>query len=342
MKHKVFILTIVLSFSLAFSASAAQNLLTRIDSFVTSGVAASGNLVLFGDSIGNFFAVDRQTGGTRWSYKDSDATVIGIPAIADGNVIIAKSTGEIICLKLSDGSVAWKYTPASSESVNEGLDDGVTAGGGKVYAAFTTGELKAFDLKTGKISWTYNAEQGLRTAPVYSGGLVLLGEYNGLFSMIDAKTGKRVNGGGAGGAINTPAVNNGNVYYSAWDGSVHAVKIKDVIPLWDANVKEPINTAPVVNEGIIAVETASGKIFALDEKSGEILWEFASNGGEKATRPVISGGKVFAGTGDNRVLVLNAKSGRLINEISNAYAVNSSEGKVLYFINENSELYELE
>lgn len=342
MKPKVLILSFVLLIALPFTSFAAQQVLTRVDTPITSGVAASGKSIFFGDAIGNFFAVDIQTGGQRWSCNYSDTAITGIPAVHGDNVVFAYVTGEIICLKISDGSLVWKYSPVLSESVNEDLNDGVAIGGGKVYAAFTTGELKAIDLKSGNVSWSYKAEQGLRSAPAYHDGLVLLGEYNGLFSIINAKNGKRLNGGGAGGAINTPAVHNGNVYYTAWDGSVHAVKIKDVIPLWDAEVGEPISTAPVVGEGLVVVETASGKIFALEEKSGAILWKFDSQGGEDGTRPAISGGRVLTGTGDGRILVLNASNGKLQREYTNANELNSSEGNALYFINNNHDLCRME
>ena len=337
MKRKVFILalTALLIFPFLTPSFAAQRVLANIDTYITTGIAASGNTIFFGDTEGNLTAVNSSTQAEIWEFRDSDSTPIGTPAVIDGNVIFAKVTGEIFCLKISDGSLVWRYTPPSSESVNEGLNDGVAAGGGKVYAAFTTGELKALDLKNGHVLWTYKAEQGLRTAPAYANGLVLVGEYNGLFSMIDAKTGERVNGGGAGGAVNTPAVDQGNVYYSAWDGSVHAVQIKNVIPLWSAKVGEPITTPPVIAEGMIFVGTASGKIFALDQRNGAELWQYDSQGGQLASRPAVYEGRVFVGTGDNRLVILHMEDGSIMQEQTERYSLNTDPvfgGHKLYFV----------
>ena len=333
MKRNVLILSLILSL-FTFSAQAAQRTIARIDSFITTGAAESGGTILFGDSVGNFYAV----GASSWTYHDSDASAIGIPAVQGDKVVFAQADGTLTCLNIGDGAMVWRYSPAFSESVNDGLNDGAAVGGGLVYASFTTGEVRAFDLKNGRVAWTYKAEQGLRTAPAYSGGLVLVGEYNGIFSMLDAKTGERVNGGGAGGAINTPSVNAGNVYYSAWDGSVHAVQIKDVIPLWDANVGEPITTAPVIAGGIIVVQTANGKVIALSEKDGSILWKYDSQGGDSGTKPSVSRGRVFAGTGDNRVIVLDAKTGRLVREAGDTHALNTSGSTKFYYISEGSAL----
>ena len=156
--------------------------------------------------------------------------------------------------------------------------------------------------------------------------------------MLDAKSGKRLNGGGAGGAINTPAVNGGNVYYTSWDGSIHAVQIKDVIPLWDANVKAPIATAPSISGGIIVGGTATGKIFALNEKDGSLLWEHSTNGGAVPVRPVISGNRVIAGTGDGRVVILNAETGKLTREYEAAYSLNTASGSTFFYVSKKGEL----
>ena len=334
MKHKVLIFSFTILLALTLSASAAQRPIpiARVDSFITSGIAAAGGTYFFGDSIGTFYA------SNKWSYEAGGSTIIGTPVVQGDNVLFTQAEGNVTCLNVSDGSLVWKYSTAFDESINAGLNDGVAVGGGKVYAAFTTGDLKAFDLQTGQVLWTYTAEQGLRTAPTYYNGLVLLGEYNGLFSMLDAETGKRLNGGGAGGAINTPIMNGGNVYYSAWDGSINAVQVKNVIPLWNAKAGEPITSAPAIANSLLVVSTANGKIIAFNEKDGAKLWEYDSQGGDSGSRPVIRNGRVFAGTGDRRVLVLDAKNGKLMREIPSAQALNSNDGR-LYFINDDREIF---
>ena len=154
----------------------------------------------------------------------------------------------------------------------------------------------------------------MRTSPAYSNGLIFLGEYNGIFNILDSKTGKKVNGGGAGGAVNTPAINNGNVYFSSWDGSVQAVKIKSVIPLWNTNVNDPVTTSPAISGGLIAVGTGRGLVIVLDEDSGDIIWNFDTQNGNVSAKPIIANGKVFACPEGGNVYELNAKTGRLIDK----------------------------
>ena len=310
MIRKVLILTLAVFFTLSASSWAEQSPNAPAVDPVTENVTVSGSMLFFGDSMGNLSAVGNYV--QVWSVNYDESSCIGYPAVQDDKVIFSQSTGEITCLNTSDGSLLWRYAPSSKESANEYLNDGAAIGDGRVYAAFTSGELRAFDLETGQVLWSYKSEQGLRTAPAYSEGLVLLGEYNGLFSIIDAETGKRLNGGGAGGAVNTPSVGDGRVYYSAWDGSVHAVQLDGVIPLWDAKAGEPVTTAPVIADGLVVVGTASGKIVALGQSDGAKLWEYDSQGGQ--LRLSVSSGKVSAGTENGRTLVLEAKTGKLISE----------------------------
>ena len=301
MNRKVFILAVLLLSALPFSSYA-----------LPPNAALSGSTLLFGDELGTLSAVDSRTHEQLWSRQESDASCVGVPAVSGDRVVFAQATGEVSCLKVSDGSLLWRYVPPFDETATEGLNDGVIVGDGKVYAAFTSGKLRAFGLEDGRIAWVYEAKQGLRTAPAYSEGLVLLGEYDGRFSIIDAETGDRLNGGGAGGAVNTPVVSQGNVYYSAWDGSVHAVQLKDVIPLWSTKLSEPVTTSPVVAEGLVVVGTASGKVAALGRDDGAKLWEYDSQGSQLTLS--VSNGRVFVSTEDGRTLMLEAKTGQLIHD----------------------------
>ena len=341
MKLKSLLLSVVIVLALSLCAFPASRPLVRSENYISSGIATSHNILLFGDSVGQFYS-DGPTAATSWHYDAGGTSITGVPAITDRLVVFAQLDGVITCLNVSDGSLVWRYSQGHSDSFNDGLSDGVFVGGGKVYASFNDGTLRALDIDSGRVVWTYKAEQGLRTAPLYNDGLVLVGEYNGLFSMIDAETGERVNGGGAGGAVNTPVVHKGNVYYSAADGSVNAVQIRDVIPQWNSNVKEPIMTSPAVNDSMVVVQTASGKVIALDIKDGAKLWEYDSQGGDSGVRPVITNGKVIVATGDNRILTLNAKSGRLTNEIGDASGLRGDPlytGARMYFLVGGHDLY---
>lgn len=328
----VLLLVTLFAASQAFAFSGHTKWKVSLDSGVTSGVAISGSTLLVGSESGRFYALNKNTGSEIWSYKGS-STIKGTPNVIGSNVVFAQGDGTITCLKISDGSLVWQNLPLSNEDST--LQDGTTAGEGMIFVSRLNGKLCALDQKNGHLLWTYQAgEQGLRSAPGYGDGFVFLGAYDGIMSIITPHNGKRVNGGGAGGAINTPVVHSGKVYYSSWDGSVQSVQIKDVIPLWDTKVGDPVASAPAVGEGIVAVGTIRGIVAAIDDKSGNILWKFETNGGNITGKPVIAEGLVFVGTESGTLYAIDKESGkpRFNLETGGAISTNSLfDGGVLYF-----------
>ena len=302
-----------------------------IDSPVTSGITIHGNILILGDRSGTLHALSTATGAELWTYNGS-SMILGTPAIVSNEVIFAQEDGEISCVDVSDGSVIWRSLPVSESGSR--LNDGVSCGMGLVFSARTDGEIFALDAFSCDDVWTYQAKQGLRTAPAYGDGFVFQGEYDGLFSIIDAKTGERVNGGGAGGAVNTPVVRDGKVYFSAADGSVQSVQIQDVIPLWSVNIKDPVTTSPALGENIIVVGTARGYVFALNEADGKTLWQYDTNGGSITALPVIADGLVFVGGGDGVLHMLDIETGKELHRFTTKQGIETkpaySDG-VFYF-----------
>lgn len=65
-----------------------------------------------------------------------------------------------------------------------------------------------------------------------------------------------------------------NIYVTTGFGSVVAVKAKDGTKVWENSLKTPIRIAPVFADGKVFVQSADNHFFALNAKSGEILWDY--------------------------------------------------------------------
>lgn len=313
----------------------------RAEAPLTSSVAVAGGLVLAGDSVGNLYAVHSASGQAAWIYNGTNS-IVGRPTVAGNKVIFAQADGTITCLSLKNGDVAWQYVPPEESYAAETVVDGAAVGDGKVFFVKGDGKLYAISAVNGRALWTYNSELELRSAPAFASGLVLLGEQRGVFSAISPANGKRLWGGGAGGAINTPATDGTNVYFSSWDGSVQSVRIKGVVPQWKSDVGDPITTPPFIGGGKVFVGTANGKVAALDSRSGSVLWTFDTQGGNMAAQPVFAEGLVFAGGGQGTLFVLDAASGTERFTFSAGAGINSSpafSGGVLYLASADGNLY---
>ena len=305
----LFVLLVLLAFnSTAFGFSNRVKWSFKAESGFVGGVSANENYVFAGDANGNFYALNAGTGREIWINNDS-SPIVGTPAIVNNNVIIARNDGTLTCLNASNGAVIWKHDSPHDASGSDSIPDGVAVGDGKIFVSKGDGKIYAINASNGSVLWTYKSNLELRSAPAYGENLVFLGEYDGVFSILEPKNGKRIGGGGAGGAINTLTIKNGNAYASSWDGSVQSFKIKGIIPSWNVKVGDPISTAPEVSEGKVLVGTERGFIAALDEKSGNILWNAQTNAGSISAKPIVFDNLVLVSC-SRGLLVLDAGTGR--------------------------------
>ena len=308
---------------------------------IGSSVAVADGLVIAGDNGGNLHAVHAASGTAAWIYRGSNS-VVGRPTILDKKVIFAQGDGTITALSLSSGAVIWQYAPPAESYAADTVVDGATAGDGKVFFVKGDGKMVALSAENGKILWTYGTGQEMRSAPYFSEGIVFLGEQRGVFSAVNSKTGKRDWGGGAGGAINTPVPDGGNVYFSSWAGSVQSVRIKGVVPQWKTDVGDPVTTPPSIGEDKIFVGTANGKVAALSKADGSVLWNFDTQGGTVLGTPAVAEGLVFVGGGQGTLFVLDAKDGALRFTFATGGGINGASafsGGVLFLGSADGNLY---
>ena len=82
------------------------------------------------------------------------------------------------------------------------------------------------------------------------------------------------------------------------------------VPQWTRRAAKPFTpTQPVAAGGLVFVAGSDGKLRALDSKTGQQQWSFATGGPIKAS-PTIWQGRAYVGSGDGRVTALEAKTGR--------------------------------
>ncbi len=116
------------------------------------------------------------------------------------------------------------------------------------------------------------------------------------------------------------------------------------VPLSDS-----ISTAPAIADGRIYVVDGSGTAYAIDAKTLDIAWTFASRGGEtncnNVSSPAIVGGYLHFGTAAGSYYVLNLRDGKLVKEIrcgGPIYSAPVSAGGRVYFATLGARVYAVE
>jgi len=103
---------------------------------------------------------------------------------------------------------------------------------------------------------------------------------------------------------------------------INAANVKNLRPefSFQTEVRESMETAPIVVDGVMYITTAFNHVYALDAVTGKEFWHYKHKMGAITTfccgpnnRGVaIEGGKLFMGTLDAKLVAMDAKTGKLL------------------------------
>jgi PQQ-dependent dehydrogenase (methanol/ethanol family) len=106
------------------------------------------------------------------------------------------------------------------------------------------------------------------------------------------------------------------------NGQINAKNVKGLKPafVFQTEVTESMETAPIVVDGVMYLTTSYNHVYAVDAKTGKEFWHYKHKMGPVTTfccgpnnRGVaISGGRLFMGTLDARLVALDAKTGAVL------------------------------
>ncbi len=100
---------------------------------------------------------------------------------------------------------------------------------------------------------------------------------------------------------------------------------------------------PIDADGRLYIGTASGKLLALDQGTGEERWSFAAEAGGPILAVAASGGPIYFGAGENGFYAVDAKTGKLAWSFETDSSVWSSSplimGKKIYFGSDRGMVY---
>ena len=242
--------------------------------------AVSEGIVVFGSADCKIYGLNAQNGNLLWTVKAA-APVLGAVTIDNGIAYIGASDHTFRAVNIHTGDVKWNFTGVKGYIETKPL---VTDN--KVIFGAWDNTLYALDKADGKELWKWTG--GLTRMhfspaavwPVASDGKVLITDPQRAMTAIDLKTGNTVwrtfqsmvretiGLSEDGERIYSKTMNDSIVCYSAKGDQPHE--------LWASNVGFGYEHAPsmqVEKEGIVFGSTKEGLIFALEAKTGKVLWK---------------------------------------------------------------------
>jgi len=245
------------------------------------------------------------------------------PVAADGRIFTLDADARVQATG-TNGAVLWSrdVTPdwARRGSASGG---GLAVAGNRLYVASAYGFLAAFDAASGEEIWRQRFDAPLMGAPMVQGERVHVSVGDSSLWSLDAATG-RIDWTLAGteslsmmSRTAAPASVGDLVVFPTQSGELRAVRRSNGASAWAtivagrrigaayANISS-VTGDPVVDGNRVYAANQSGRLMAVDARSGAEIW----SANEAAYSPVWPvGGSVFLVSDENRVMRLDAASG---------------------------------
>lgn len=260
------------------------------------------------------FALDQSNGQAIWRFDATEP--ISSPAIAGDTVYIESTEGILYALDIKTGKERWRYIAKGEHWIvgpSPAVSDGV------VYFSAASGSLYALDTKTRQLKWVYKTK-GILTPATLTEDTVYIGAEKGFLYALDRASGQERWNFKVKGHANNPVFMDGLVYFRTDEGILYALDAKSGQEKWSTKVggkylpvfpvtSVTIGTALAAHDKTIffaGVESTTDYLYAIDAKSGQQKWKFATKGPCRA--PIATDEIVYIGCFGN-FLAIDAQNG---------------------------------
>ncbi|MCD7976702.1 MAG: PQQ-binding-like beta-propeller repeat protein [Tannerellaceae bacterium] len=240
----------------------------------------AGDQVVFGSADRFIYALNTLDGSLCWKYEAKEP-VLGSAKIEDGVVYIGASDQTFRALDLKTGKLKWEYA-----GVKGYVETRPLVYKNKVIFGAWDNRMYALDKNNGRLCWSWDG--GLTRMhfspaavwPVATKGKVYFTAPDRVMTALNAETGETVWRTKESMVRETIALSEDQqrVYSKTMQDSVVCYSTLTDHPerIWVTNVGYGYDHAasmPVEKEGVVFGSTKNGIIFALDGKTGELLWK---------------------------------------------------------------------
>jgi len=251
--------------------------------------------------------------------------LVSTPVIWQGVVYVMDVKGQVNAFDANSGDRIWRTElKSATEKSRVAYGGGVAYWGGRVFATTGYGFAVALDASTGSEIWRTMIGVPLRGAPTVSGGRVYVNTQDNQLIAINAETGGIewehfgiVENAGILGAASA-AVQGDTVIAAFSSGELFALRAQNGQVSWQDALSRTgrltalatlndIDGQPVIYNGRVYAGNHSGRLVAVDMRSGDRVWE--NNIGTLYT-PWIAGSYMFVLTLEGQVIAVSLADGQ--------------------------------
>lgn len=244
----------------------------RVSSEVISRPAIARGVVVVRSQDGRVYAFSTTTGERRWVFDRGLPSLMlrgnAAPVIDGAAVFIGYDSGDVVALKLDDGSQLWEQGIAEGEGRSElermvDIDGDMVASGSELFVAAYNSRVVALDIGSGRPLW--NRDMSVYGGLVLSGDRLLVADAAGTVWALDRRTGASLwrQDGLAQRWLTTPAVHAGHAVVGDFEGYLHWLSLEDGAMAARERVgRDPLRAAPLVAGELVYAVNTDGKLAA--------------------------------------------------------------------------------
>ena len=313
----------------------------------------------------------RRLAGAAWRFP-TGGPVRSSPTVIEGRVLVGSGDGNLYALDEKSGREVWRFATGGA------VDSSAAASGGTAFFASRDRNLYAVDIHSGKEKWRFAmgvdapfawGYEWVISSPAVDGRRVLAAGGDGTVSCLSAESGAVLWRFSTGGRLRaSPAVAGGIVYQGSTDGVLYALDESTGKLRWKYETegvrndsekagfdRRSVASSASVSEGIVTFGSRDAHQYALDAKTGRLLWRiahpvaFTKDHAELAWcegSPAISGGVSYVGSSDGYFIdAVEIRTGKELWRVSMPSRIISSPavtGDTLYAGCEDGHVFGLE
>jgi len=251
--------------------------------------------------------------------------VLAQPVVSGGRLFGMDANDVVVALDAASGKRLWENDMKPETERDHTYGGGVAAAGDRLFVATGYGHVVALDAATGHEIWRHPGPAPLRGSPTVADGRVFVVTIENQLEALSADDGHRLwthNGipetAGLLGA-SSPAVDGDIVVVPYSSGEIFALKAENGRAVWSDSLAASrtlgalsaladIRGRPVIDRGRVFAVSHSGRMVAIDLRTGDRVWEQEIGGTHGAW---VAGDYLYVLGNDTTLVCLQRQDGKV-------------------------------
>jgi outer membrane protein assembly factor BamB len=253
------------------------------------------------------------------------ARITAPPIVFGGRVYVMDGVGNVRAFDAANGNRVWEFDTKPEKERDAAFGGGIAFAEDKIFVATGYAQVIAVDAATGKEVWRQDLPAPAHSPPTVADGRIFVVTLDNQLEVLATDDGRRLwNNAGAsepagllGGAA--PAVDGDVVVAAYTSGDLLAFRVENGRPLWNENLAATrrvdalstladIRGRPVIDRGRVYAVSHSGRMAAVDLRTGNRVWEQDIGGTDM---PWVAGDYIYVLSNDAELVCLTRRDGRV-------------------------------